>query len=95
MWDYAQLAKTAAEFGGPKESIDAIETIASTEGLVGGIKKGAGVATLVAIPVCAVIAKLYADFQLKKEDANKAKQALSSYMESNETTEAAQEEQND
>ena len=95
MWDYAQLTKTAAEFGGPKEYIDAIETIAYTEGLVRGIKKGAGVATLVAIPVCAVIAKLYADFQLKKEDANKAKQALSSYMESSETTEAAQEEQND
>lgn len=95
MWDYAQLAKTAAEFGGPKEYIDVIETIAYTEGLVSGIKKGAGVATLVAIPACAVIAKLYADFQLKKEDANKAKQALSSYMESSETTEAAQEEQND
>ena len=95
MWDYAQLAKTAAEFGGPKDYIDAIETIAYTEGLVSGIKKGAGVGTLAAIPVCAVITKLYADFQLKKEDANKAKQALSSYMESNETTEAAQEEQND
>lgn len=95
MWDYAQLAKTAAEFGGPKEYIDVIETIAYTEGLVSGIKKGAGVATLVAIPACAVIAKLYADFQLKKEEANKAKQALSNYMESNETTEAAQEEQND
>ena len=95
MWDYAQLTKTAAEFGGPKEYIDAIETIAYTEGLVSGIKKGAGVATLVAIPACAVITKLYADFQLKKEEANKAKQALSSYMESSETTEAAQEEQND
>lgn len=95
MWDYAQLAKTAAEFGGPKDYIDAIETIAYTEGLVSGIKKGAGVATLVVIPACAVITKLYADFQLKKEEANKAKQALSSYMESNETTEVAQEEQND
>lgn len=95
MWDYAQLAKTAAEFGGPKEYIDAIETFAYTEGLVSGIKKGAGVATLVAIPACAVITKLYADFQLKKEEANKAKQALSSYVEPNEEMKAAQEEQND
>lgn len=95
MWDYAQLAKTAAEFGGPKEYIDAIETFAYAEGLVSGIKKGAGVATLVAIPACAVITKLYADFQLKKEEANKAKQALSSYVEPNEEMKAAQEEQND
>lgn len=95
MWDYAQLAKTAAEFGGPKEYIYAIETFAYTEGLVSGIKKGAGVATLVAIPACAVITKLYADFQLKKEEANKAKQALSSYVEPNKEMKAAQEEQND
>ena len=66
-----------------------------TEGAVNGFKKGAGMVTLVALPVCAVIAKLYASYQLKKEDANKAKQALSSYMESNETIETAQEEQND
>ena len=95
MWDYAQLTKTAAEFGGPKDYIDAIETFAYTEGAVNGFKKGAGIVTLVALPVCAVIEKLYASYQLKKEDANKAKQALSSYMESSETTEAAQEEQND
>lgn len=95
MWDYAQLAKTAAEFGGPKEYIDAIETFAYTEGLVSGIKKGAGVAALVAIPACTVITKLYAGYQLKKEEANKAKQALSSYVEPNEEMKAAQEEQND
>lgn len=95
MWDYAQLTKTAAEFGGPKDYIDAIETFAYTEGLVSGIKKGAGVVTLVAVPACAVIAKLYAGYQLKKEEANKAKQALSSYVEPNEEMKPAQEEQND
>lgn len=31
MWDYAQLTKAAAEFGGPKDYIDAIETFAYTE----------------------------------------------------------------
>lgn len=95
MWDYAQLTKTAAEFGGPKDYIDAIETFAYTEGLVSGIKKGVGVVTLVAIPACAVIAKLYAGYQLKKEEANKAKQALSSHVEPNEEIKPAQEEQHD
>lgn len=95
MWDYAQLTKTAAEFGGPKDYIDAIETFAYTEGLVSGIKRGAGVVTLVAVPACAVIAKLYAGYQLKKEEANKAKQALSSYVEPNEEMKPAQDGQND
>lgn len=69
MWDYAELTKTAAEFGGPKDYTDAIGTFAYTKGTVSGFKKGAGMVTLVALPVCAVIAKLYASYQLKKEDA--------------------------
>ena len=94
--DYAQLTKTAAEFGRPERLYSTrSRPLSYTEGAVNGFKKGAGIVTLVALPACAVIAKLYASYQLKKEDANKAKQALSSYMESSETTEAAQEEQHD
>ena len=39
MWDYAQLTKTAAEFGGPKDYIDAIETFAYTEGALTDSRK--------------------------------------------------------
>lgn len=95
MWDYAQLTKTAAEYGGPDKYIDAIKAFAHAEGCASGFIKGAGIVTLISVPVCAAIAKFYADYQVKKEEANRAKQALSNYLQMEEKMEESWEKNHD
>lgn len=87
MWDYAQLTKTAAEYGGPDKYIDTIKAFAHAEGCASGFIKGAGIVTLISVPACAAIANFYADYQVKKEEASRAKQALSNYLQMEESWE--------
>lgn len=84
MWDYALLTETASKFGGPEKYIDTIETIAYTKGTVNGLIRGAGIVALISVPVCAAIAKAYADYRLKINEADRAKRTLSNYLKSEE-----------
>ena len=89
MWDYAQLTKTAAEYGGPEKLIEKIEAAAFMKGSISGLKQGVGIAALISMPVCVAVAKAYAGYQLKKEEANRAKQTLSNYLQMEEKLDAS------
>lgn len=78
-WDYAQLTKRAAEYGGPEMFLENIKRASYAKGCIHGVLAGAGTACAVGVIACVAI-KLKKHFDYVQEEGAKSEELLAAKM---------------